>query len=117
MSKGRKVPDQPIDHAAQLRDRLGRAAYEAAFDHEPVAWAEADADRRERYRKIGQAVMDVIVDRGARSGEFAVSSIYGYKNQKPYVNVEVTVSPMQMSPGQGERNCTHAAGKCRRQRK
>jgi hypothetical protein len=42
--------------------------------------------------------MNQIVTQGARSGEFSVSSIYGYATQKPYVNVEVTVSPMQMSP-------------------
>ena len=98
MSKGRTPPPATIDHAAQLRDRLGKAAYEAAFDHEPVPWAETDERRRERYRVIGQAVMDVIVTKDDRRGDFSVSSIYGYKNQKPYVNVEVSVSPMQMSP-------------------
>ena len=57
-----------------------------------------DDVQREQYRVIGQAVMDAIVVQGSRSGEFRVSSIYGYKTQTPYVNVEVTVSPMQMSP-------------------
>jgi hypothetical protein len=98
MSKGRKVPPPHIDHAANLRDRLGMAAYEAAFDHEPVPWAETDEARRERYRTIGQAVMDVIVPRDDRRGDFSVASIYGYKSQKPYVNVEVSISPMQCSP-------------------
>lgn len=96
--KGRTPPPAHIDHAAHLRDRLGKAAYAAAFDHEPVPWAETDEGRRERYRTIGQAVMDVIVDKGARSGDFTVSSIYGYASKKPYVNVEVSVSPMQLSP-------------------
>jgi len=96
--KGRTPPPAQIDHAAALRDRLGKAAYAAAFDHEPVAWEQTDESRRERYRKIGQAVMDVIVDTGDRRGDFVVSSIYGYTSQKPYVNVEVSMSPMQMSP-------------------
>jgi hypothetical protein len=102
--KGRTPPPAVIDHAANLRDRLGNAAYAAAFDHEPVAWEQTDESRRERYRKIGQAVMDVLVDQGSRRGEFSVSPIYGYASKKPYVNVEVSVSPMQLSPGKA-REC------------
>lgn len=99
MSKGRKVPDPPIDHAAQLRDRLGQAAYEAAL----VAGIDMPWDRlpdktRDYWRTIGAAVMDVIVAKSDRRGEFAVSSIYGYASQKPYVNIEVSMSPMQCSP-------------------
>jgi hypothetical protein len=96
--KGRTPPPAPIDHASALRDRLGKAAYEAAFEHVPVPWTDADEARRERYRAIGQAVMDVIVVQGSRSGEFRVNSIYGYASKKPYVNVDVSVSPMQLSP-------------------
>jgi hypothetical protein len=100
MSKGRRVPDQHIDHAAQLRDRLGRAAYDA-MPVEPgdVSWDRLTEAGREMWRRVGQAVMNQIVDQGSRSGEFSVSSIYGYASKKPYVNVEVSVSPMQMSPG------------------
>ena len=98
MSKGRKVPDQPIDHAANLRDRLGRAAYDAIPDDDAPPWERLTESGREMWRTVGQAVMDVIVPKGDRRGDFVVSSIYGYKNQKPYVNVDVSMSPMQMSP-------------------
>lgn len=99
MSKGRRVPEQPIDHAANLRDRLGRAAYEAVPD-EPgdIPWERMAESGRTMWRAVGEAVMNVIVDKGDRRGEFSVSSIYGYATQKPYVNVEVSISPMQCSP-------------------
>lgn len=99
MSKGRKVPESAhIDHAANLRDRLGRAAYDAIPDDDALPWERLNDGGREQWRIVGQAVMDVIVDKGARSGDFVVSSIYGYTSKKPYVNVEVSMSPMQMSP-------------------
>ena len=97
--KGRAAPPASVDHAVNLRDRLGKVAYEAAFDHEPVAWAETEEPRRERYRKIGDAVLAAISGHGSgERGDFAVSSIYGYATQKPYVNIEVSISPMQASP-------------------
>jgi hypothetical protein len=97
--KGRKVPDSPIDHAANLRDRLGKAAWEASPVRGPdETWEGLPDVGRAAWRRIGQAVMDVIVDKGARRGEFAVSSIYGYATQQPYVNIEVSMSPMQCSP-------------------
>jgi hypothetical protein len=98
MSKGRKVPESPIDHAANLRDRLGKAAYDAFPDDEAPPWEQLRESGRDMYRRVGQAVMDVIVPRDDRRGDFSVSSIYGYKSQKPYVNVEVSISPMQLSP-------------------
>lgn len=94
--KGRTPPMPHIDHALALRDRLGMAV---AQEFNPgVKWETYAEVQREQYRTIGQAVMDVIVVQGARSGEFSVSSIYGYASKKPYVNVEVSVSPMQLSP-------------------
>jgi hypothetical protein len=98
MSKGRKVPDPPIDHAAALRDRLGKAAFDADGHPDAKPWSEQGEGARDYWRNIGQAVMGVIIDKGDRRGEFSVSSIYGYATQKPYVNVEVSMSPMQCSP-------------------
>lgn len=98
--KGRTPPPPVVDHAAALRERLGNAAY--------VQWRnetgqlpsreQLSALERVAWQQIGQAVMDVIVDKSDRRGDFTVSSIYGYASQKPYVNVEVSMSPMQMSP-------------------
>jgi hypothetical protein len=98
--KGRKVPDSPIDHAAALRDRLGRAAY-TQWQRETgqlPSWEQLSRAEHVSWQMIGQAVMDVIVTKDDRRGEFSVSSIYGYASQKPYVNVEVSMSPMQCSP-------------------
>jgi len=94
--KGRTPPLPHIDHASALRDRLGAAA--AAAFNPGVKWETYAEVQREQYRAVGQAVMDVIVVQGDRRGDFVVSSIYGYASKKPYVNVEVSVSPMQMSP-------------------
>jgi hypothetical protein len=96
--KGRKTPDPPIDHAAQLRERLGRAAYDAIPDDGAPPWNLLTEAGRDDWRTIGQAVMDVIVDKGDRRGEFVTSSIYGYASGQPYVNTEVSVSPMQVTP-------------------
>jgi hypothetical protein len=96
--KGRRVPDSPIDHAAQLRDRLGKAAFSVRHDSSGRSWEDESEGARDYWRDVGQAVMDVIVDKGDRRGEFSVSSIYGYATQQPYVNIEVSVSPMQCSP-------------------
>jgi hypothetical protein len=99
IKRNRTPPPATIDHAAALRDRLGRAAYEAATGSEgDSTWETANATSKELYRRVGQAVMNVIVPRDERRGDFTVSSIYGYKNQTPYVNVETSMSPMQMSP-------------------
>lgn len=94
--KGRTPPLPHIDHASALRDRLGTVV--ANKFNPGVKWETYAEVQREQYRAIGQAVMDAIVVQGSRSGEFSVSSIYGYASKKPYVNVEVSVSPMQMSP-------------------
>ena len=103
MKKGRTPPprpDAPIDHAANLRDRLGKAAY-AQWQMESgmlTSWEQLSKAERVSWQMIGQAVMDVIVVRDDRRSDFSVSSIYGYTSKKPHVNVEVSVSPMQMSP-------------------
>lgn len=102
MSKGRRPPLPHIDHASALRDRLGRAALEV--DNPGTQWNRLAEVEREHWRSIGQAVMDAIVVQGSRSGEFSTSSIYGYKSKKPYVNLEVSVSPMQLSPAKA-REC------------
>jgi hypothetical protein len=100
MSKGRTPPPAPIDHAAALRDRLGKAAYTQwqRETGELPSWEQLSHAERVSWQMIGQAVMDVIVDKGDRRGEFAVSSIYGYASQKPYVNIEVSMSPTQVTP-------------------
>jgi hypothetical protein len=99
MSKGRRVPDSPIDHAVALRDRLGKVAYEAAFDHEPTPWVDTDESRRERYRTIGQAVMRAIVKRDPRQGEISTQGIVSSQNGKPYVQFALDISPTQFTPG------------------
>lgn len=96
--KGRTPPGAPIDHAAQLRERLGIAAY-IADERNDTPWQQVDPRIREQWRVIGEAVMHTIVAKGNRQGDFTVSSIYGYASKKPYVNVEVSISPMQLSPG------------------
>ena len=99
MSKGRKVPDPPTDHAANLRERLGKVAYEAAFDHVPSPWEEIVEARRERYRTIGQAVMDAIVRKASRrQGQIGVASSYGAATHQPYVELTIDVSPAPL-PG------------------
>jgi len=101
MSKGRKVPDQHIDHARELRDRLGRAAYEAATGSEDDStWETASPTSKELYRRVGQAVMDVIVKRGSgRRGEIGVESIVAADNGKPFVQLSIDLSPAQLTPG------------------
>lgn len=96
MSKGRTPPLPHIDHASALRERLG--AVVAQKFNPGVKWETYAEVQREQYREIGQAVMDAIVVQGARGGEFSVGSIYGATTRQPYVNVEVSVSPMQLSP-------------------
>jgi hypothetical protein len=99
MSKGRKVPEPAqIDHAANLRNRLGRAAYDAIPDDDAPTWDRLTESGREMWRIVGDAVRNVIIDKDDRRGDFVLSSIYGYASKKPYVNVEVSMSPMQMSP-------------------
>jgi len=99
--KGRTPPPAQVDHAAQLRNRLGEAAYTQwqRETGELPSYAQLSEDERISWQMIGQAVMDVIVDKGDRRGEFSVASIYGYATQKPYINVEVSISPMQVTPG------------------
>jgi hypothetical protein len=99
VSKGRKVPDQPIDHAANLRDRLGRAAYDAIPDDGAPPWERITESGREDWRTIGQAVMDVIVKRDRTMGQIGVSTKFAYDTQRPYVDLHVDLSPAQFTPG------------------
>jgi hypothetical protein len=101
MSKGRTPPPATIDHAAQLRDRLGKAAY-AQWQMETgmlPSWEQLSADERVSWQMIGQAVMDVIVKRGAQMGQISVNTSYGYDTQRPYVDLHVDHSPAQLTPG------------------
>lgn len=108
MSKGRKVPDSATDHAAQLRERLGRVVREAW-----IAWAKEQPETKESWfspweelaepfkeadRRIGQAVMEQIVKRDRTMGQISVASTFGYATQKPYVELTMDVSPAQFSP-------------------
>jgi len=96
LSKGRKVPDPPIDHAAALRDRLGKAAYET--HRSDGDWRSLPDAEREHWRTIGQAVMEQIVKRDNRMGQISITSTYGYTTQKPYVELSMDSSPAQFSP-------------------
>src|SRR5215217_430291 len=98
MSKGRKVPESPIDHAANLRDRLGKAAYDAIPDDNAPTWEQLRESGRDMWRIIGQAVMDVIVKRDQRKGEIRAAAIVGSQNGKPFVEFACDISPTQFTP-------------------
>lgn len=98
MSKGRKVPGEPIDHAAELRDRLGQAAAEAF--NPGVTWETYAEVQREQYRAVGMAVFKSITqDRRGMKGTFEVVSGYSSQRHEPFVEVAMDMSPVQMSPG------------------
>jgi hypothetical protein len=95
----RTPPPTQIDHAANLREKLGKVAYEAAFDHVPVPWSETDEARRERYRTIGMAVLEAMTNRRrGLAGSFEVVSGYSAQRNEPFVEVAVDLSPFQVSP-------------------
>lgn len=99
MSKGRKPPDeQPVtDHAANFRDRLGRAAFNV--DNPGVVWEKLAEVVREHWRLIAQAVLDAItIQRRGIRGQFEVGSGYSYQRSEPYVEIAVDLSPCQFSP-------------------
>jgi hypothetical protein len=98
--KGRTPPPAPIDHASALRDRLGKAAYEAPFAHEsiPVSWDELAPEHREHYRTIGHAVMREIVRRDPRQGEISVQGIVSSATHQPFVQFACDISPTQFTP-------------------
>lgn len=98
MSKGRNVPPPPTDHAAALRDRLGRAAYEAAFDFVPVAWSTIDEANHERWCAVGDAVLAAVKTPGNRMGSLGVASIFT-PDGRPFVELTTDTSPAQFSPG------------------
>lgn len=95
--KGRVPPPAALDHSAALRDRLGRAAWEVNADG-VVPWEDIPPERQEKWRKVGQAVMDVIVKRDHRMGQVSISSTFGAATQKPYVELSLDTSPSQFSP-------------------
>src|SRR4051812_5622878 len=97
MSKGRKVPESPIDHAANLRDRLGKAAY-IADPESDIPWQQISEPGREYWRTIGQAVMDVIVKRDQRKGEIRAAAIVSSQNGRPFVEFACDISPTQFTP-------------------
>lgn len=98
--KGRTPPPSPIDHAAALRERLARAAYEAHTGSEgDDTWETVNATAKELYRRIGQAVMKEIVKRDPRQGEISVQSIVSSQNGKPFVQFACDISPTQFTPG------------------
>lgn len=62
--KGRDVPPARIDHAAALRERLGKAAFEAATgseDASDMSWETANLTSKEHYRRIGDAVRAAMI--------------------------------------------------------
>lgn len=93
--KGRTVPSPTIDHAAQLRDRMGAAA--AAAFNPGVKWETYAEVQREQYRAVGQAVLDAIKTRGQRRGDLSVASIYT-PDGRPIVELTADTSPAQFSP-------------------
>lgn len=101
MSKGRKAPDvesQPLNHAAAFRDRLGRAAWEAA-DDAAAPWEQIPEFKRDRFRRIGIAVFEAItIQRRGIRGTFEIGSGYAHGRREPYVEIAVDLSPAQFSP-------------------
>lgn len=88
-----------VDHAANLRERLGRVAYDAIpGDKDDLTWEQLPNNGREPWRMVGQAVMDTIVKGGRRQGQIGVASTYGASTQQPYVELSTDMSPMQLSP-------------------
>lgn len=98
MSKGRQPPPPPRDHATAIRDRLGRAAYEAATDSEgDTTWDTANATAKELYRRVGDAVLSAIKTPGQRRGDLTVASLYT-PDGRPVVELTADTSPAQFSP-------------------
>lgn len=99
--KGRTPPPAQVDHAAQLRDRLGKAAY-AQWQRESgmlAPWEQLSDAERVSWQQIGQAVMRQFVKRDPRQGEISVQSIVSSENGKPYVQFACDISPTQFTPG------------------
>lgn len=100
MSRGRQPPPKPIDHKAALRERLGRAAYEAHTGSEgDTTWETANATSKELYRRVGEAVMAQIVKRDPRRGEISTEGIISAQTGQPYVQLAIDISPTQLTPG------------------
>ena len=107
--KGRRTPEPTVDHAANLRERLGRVVRDAWVawakeqpnpkPHHLDSWEALPESIREVDRRIGQAVMDAIVKRGKGHGQVHVGSLVSTANGKPYVELSLDVSPAQLTPG------------------
>lgn len=96
MTRGRKVPDKAIDHAAALRERVGRAA--AGAFNPGVAWETYAEVQREQYSDVGMAVFNAITQqRRGIAGVFEVVSGYSSQRLEPFVEVSVNMSPFQIS--------------------
>ena len=106
--KGRRVPEPTIDHAANLRERLGRVVRDAW-----VAWAKEQKETKDSWfspweelgepfkeadRRIGQAVMDAIVKRGKGHGQISAESIVSAQTKQPFVALSIDISPTQLTP-------------------
>ncbi len=96
--RGRTPPPAVVDHAAQLQDRLGKAAHDAGAGSPSDEWDALTDSGRAYWRNIGQAVMDVIVRRDQRMRQVSITSTFGYATQKPYVELSLDISPAQFSP-------------------
>jgi len=99
--KGRTPPPAQIDHAAALRDRLGKAAYTQwqRETGELPSYAQLSDAERVSWQLIGQAVMQEIVKRDPRMGEISTQGIVSNQNGKPYVQFACDISPTQFTPG------------------
>lgn len=97
MSKGRQPPPAQIDHAAQLRERLGRAAHDAGAGSPSDEWEALDESGRAYWRNIAQAVLGAIKTPGQRMGNLSVASIFT-PDGRPFVELTMDTSPAQFSP-------------------
>jgi hypothetical protein len=97
--KGRTPPAAPIDHAANLRDRLGKAAHDAGAGSPSDEWEALTESGRAYWKNIGQAVMREVVKRDPRQGEISTQGIVSSQTGKPYVQFACDLSPTQFTPG------------------
>jgi len=101
--KGRAAAPPITDHRAALRERLGRAAYESAREN-PMAvpsrpWAALSPAEQANWHAIGQAVLAQLTTAGNRRGEIEVASVMSHQDGEPMVDLWVSLSPAQLSPG------------------
>jgi hypothetical protein len=97
--KGRNVPPATVDHAAALRERLGKAAHDAAAGSPSDEWEALTDQGRAYWRNVGQAVMRELVKRDPRTGEISTEGIVSAQTGKPFVQFACDISPTQLTPG------------------